>query len=43
MFTVYAPDGIDTQSIQAHLQDIRDFVLIVSPDAKLKALQIFGI
>ncbi|MFZ5911658.1 MAG: phenylalanine--tRNA ligase beta subunit-related protein [Chloroflexota bacterium] len=42
LFTVYAPQGIDVQAIQSHLEDIRDYVLVVSPQASTQALQVFG-
>ena len=42
LFAVYAPAGIRAQTVQAHLQDIRDYVLIVSPGATVPALQVFG-
>jgi len=42
LFTVYAPAGIKASIIQAHLQDIRNYVLIVSPDATVQTLQVFG-
>jgi DNA/RNA-binding domain of Phe-tRNA-synthetase-like protein len=42
LFTVYAPRGIDPQAVHAHLQDIRDYVLIVSPGARVELLQVFG-
>ncbi len=42
LFAVYAPAGIEAPTVQAHLQDIRDYVLIVSPDATVQTLQVFG-
>jgi DNA/RNA-binding domain of Phe-tRNA-synthetase-like protein len=42
LFAVYAPAGISPEVVQAHLQDIRDYVLIVSPDATVEMLQVFG-
>lgn len=42
LFTVYAPAGIPPAAVQAHLQDIRDYVRIVSPDAAVHTLQIVG-
>jgi DNA/RNA-binding domain of Phe-tRNA-synthetase-like protein len=42
LFTVYAPAGIRAQTVQDHLQDIRDYALIVSPGAQVEALQVFG-
>jgi DNA/RNA-binding domain of Phe-tRNA-synthetase-like protein len=42
LFAVYAPAGIATQTIQAHLQDIRDYVQIVAPHASVQTLEVFG-
>ena len=42
LFTVYAPSGISPQAVHNHLQDIRDYVLIVSPGARVELLQVFG-
>ena len=42
LFAVYAPAGIPREAVQAHLQDIRDYVLIVSPSAEVEMLQVFG-
>jgi DNA/RNA-binding domain of Phe-tRNA-synthetase-like protein len=42
LFAVYAPAGIGPEAVQAHLQDIRDYVLVVSPDATVGMLQVFG-
>ena len=33
LFTVYAPEGIARQSVVGHLEDIRDYILLVSPQA----------
>lgn len=41
LFAVYAPGGIEAATVQAHLQDIRDYVLIVSPEATVQSLQVF--
>jgi DNA/RNA-binding domain of Phe-tRNA-synthetase-like protein len=41
IFTIYAPAGISVEVVQNHLQDIRDYVLVVSPDAKVEVLQVF--
>lgn len=43
LFTVYAPRGISPQGVRDHLQDIRDNVLIVSPEAQVETLQIMGL
>jgi DNA/RNA-binding domain of Phe-tRNA-synthetase-like protein len=42
LFAVYAPAGISPETVQAHLQDIRDDVLIVSPEATVEMLQVFS-
>ncbi len=42
LFAVYAPAGIEPQAVQAHLEDIRDYVLIVSPGARVEMIQVFG-
>jgi DNA/RNA-binding domain of Phe-tRNA-synthetase-like protein len=42
LFTVYAPPGVSPQAVEAHLQDIRDYVLIVSPGGNVQRLQVFG-
>jgi DNA/RNA-binding domain of Phe-tRNA-synthetase-like protein len=40
LFAVYAPAGIDVQAVLAHLRDVRDYVLVVAPTAKVGALQV---
>jgi DNA/RNA-binding domain of Phe-tRNA-synthetase-like protein len=42
VFTVYAPPGIDEGSVKGHLHDIRDMVLLFSPDARTEMLQVFS-
>jgi DNA/RNA-binding domain of Phe-tRNA-synthetase-like protein len=42
VFTVYAPAGIDEQLITQHLHDMRDYVLIVAPQAEVELLKVFG-
>jgi DNA/RNA-binding domain of Phe-tRNA-synthetase-like protein len=42
LFAVYAPAGIEAAAVQAHLEDIRDYVLIVSPGATVRTLQVFA-
>ena len=39
VFTVYAPAGIDEQLIMRHLEDIRDYVLIVAPQVEVELLK----
>ena len=40
LLTLYAPTGIEQQSIQSHLEDIRANVLVVSPDARTDTLEV---
>ncbi|CAG1015487.1 hypothetical protein ANAEL_05280 [Anaerolineales bacterium] len=42
MFAVYAPDGISAEVVHQHLEDIRENVLVVSPEAKTELLEVFG-
>jgi DNA/RNA-binding domain of Phe-tRNA-synthetase-like protein len=42
LFAVYAPAGISPDSVKSHLQDIRDYVLVVSPDTTVGMLQVFS-
>ena len=42
VFTVYAPAGIDERLILQHLQDMRDYVLIVAPQAEVELLDVYG-
>jgi len=42
LFAVYAPTGIAVEAVQMHLQDICNYVRIVSPTASVKALQVYG-
>jgi DNA/RNA-binding domain of Phe-tRNA-synthetase-like protein len=42
VFTTYAPQGIEEQVVEKHLQDIRDFILVFAPQAKLELLKVFS-
>ena len=42
LFTVYGPPGIKPGMVMHHLETIRDNVLVVSPDARVELLQVFG-
>jgi len=42
VFTAYAPQGIDRQAVEDHLQDIRDYILIFAPQAQVELLEVFG-
>ena len=42
VFTVYAPAGISKEIIMQHLEDMRDYVLVIAPEAEVELLDIFG-
>ena len=42
VFTVYAPAGIETTAVQHHLEDIREYGLLVAPQAQVELLQVSG-
>lgn len=42
VFTVYAPVGIDRAAVEKHLEDMRDYVLMIAPQARVDLLQVFG-
>ncbi len=42
LFTIYAPSGIEEQTVYAHLEDIRDNVLLIAPEAEVKSLKVYG-
>ena len=42
VFTVYAPVGIDPSAVEKHLEELRDYVLIIAPQAHIEMLKIFG-
>ena len=42
LFAVYAPAGVERSAVQAHLEDIRDYALVVAPGAAVQTLQILG-
>jgi DNA/RNA-binding domain of Phe-tRNA-synthetase-like protein len=42
LFTVYAPRGIPAQAVHDHLQEIREYADIVSPDARVELLRVVG-
>lgn len=42
VFTVYAPAGIEETLITKHLEDMRDYVLVVAPNAKVELMQVYG-
>lgn len=42
VFTVYAPAGIEEQLITKHLEDMRDYVMVIAPRAQVEVLHIYG-
>lgn len=42
LFTAYAPPGIGEPAVVEHLENIRDNVLLVSPEATVTMLEAFG-
>ncbi|HSL47255.1 MAG TPA: phenylalanine--tRNA ligase beta subunit-related protein [Anaerolineales bacterium] len=41
VFTVYAPPGIEEQTVTAHLEHIKDNVMVFSPQAQVDVLQVY--
>ena len=42
VFTVYAPPGIEERDVDRHLEDIRDNVTMIAPEASVELLETFG-
>ena len=42
LFTVYAPPGIEAQTVQKHLEDIQANVWLIAPQAKTELLRVYG-
>lgn len=40
LFTVYGPPGISFEQMQSHLEDIRDFVKLISPESQVENLEV---
>ncbi len=41
LFTAYAPPGIGQEKVQSHLENIRDNVLLVTPQARVELLEVY--
>jgi DNA/RNA-binding domain of Phe-tRNA-synthetase-like protein len=41
LFTTYAPPGIATEAVLAHLEEIRDGVLSITPEATIELLKVY--
>ncbi len=42
LFTVYAPEGITPETVRHHLEDMRDFVRLIAPDAEVPELRVYS-
>ena len=42
LFTVYAPAGIEPQTVRQHLQEIQEIVGIFSPRGTVARLEVYG-
>jgi DNA/RNA-binding domain of Phe-tRNA-synthetase-like protein len=42
VFTVYIPAGIDEPLITQHLEDMRDCVNVIAPQAQVELLSVYG-
>jgi len=42
LFAVYAPEGIEVEATIQHLEDIRENVLLFSPEARVELMEVFG-
>ena len=41
VFTVYAPEGIRAETVEHQLHEIRDNILLITPDARVELLKVF--
>ena len=41
LFTVYAPEGIPSEAVRRHLEDMQDFVRLIAPEAETFELKIY--
>ncbi len=41
LFAVYAPPGIEEANVTRHLEDIRDLVLVISPQAAVQLMEVY--
>jgi DNA/RNA-binding domain of Phe-tRNA-synthetase-like protein len=42
VFTVYAPAGIEERTITKHLEDMRDYVMLITPQAQVEILSVYS-
>ena len=43
VFTVYAPEGVSTEAVTKHLQDIQRYVQVIAPNATVELLKVIGV
>ena len=41
LFTVYAPPGVEKSKVLQHLNDIKDYVHIITPDSKVELIKVY--
>ena len=41
IFTVYAPEGIEREAVRRHLEDMRDNVMLITPEAEVTELEVY--
>ena len=42
LYTIYAPSGVSASTVEEHLRELRDNVLIISPKATIGELKVYG-
>lgn len=42
VFTIYAPAGVSPEAVRAQLEQIRDNVLVIAPQARTETLEVLG-
>lgn len=42
IFTVYAPPGINEQTVAQHLRDIQEYAMVIAPQAQVELLKVYG-
>lgn len=42
VFTVYAPAGINEQTVTQHLQDIQEYVMLIAPQSQVELVKVYG-
>jgi DNA/RNA-binding domain of Phe-tRNA-synthetase-like protein len=42
VFTVYSPPGIAEKDVRLHLEDIRENVMVIAPEASVEVMETIG-